>query len=76
MLGWKQIADIDECTMGTHDCHPVAHCNNTPGSFTCVCPIGYRGNGRKCSQHHLLHNMSGNYLSIQIQIILSLQKVF
>ncbi|VBB27108.1 unnamed protein product [Acanthocheilonema viteae] len=50
--------DIDECAMGTHDCHPVALCNNTFGSFTCICPIGYQGSGRKCSQHHPLHNMS------------------
>ncbi|VDK71684.1 unnamed protein product [Litomosoides sigmodontis] len=56
--GYYCRADIDECVMGTHDCNPVAHCNNTPGSFTCVCPTGYRGNGRKCSQHHPLHNMS------------------
>ncbi|CAG9536724.1 unnamed protein product [Cercopithifilaria johnstoni] len=50
--------DIDECAMGTHDCHSVALCNNMPGSFTCICPTGYQGNGRKCSQHHPLHNMS------------------
>uniref|UniRef100_A0A1I7VSX8 EGF-like domain-containing protein n=1 Tax=Loa loa TaxID=7209 RepID=A0A1I7VSX8_LOALO len=50
--------DIDECSMGTHDCHPMALCTNVPGSFICICPIGYRGNGRKCSQHHLLYNMS------------------
>ncbi|KAK6101580.1 EGF domain family protein [Brugia pahangi] len=50
--------DIDECSMGSHNCHPVALCTNVPGSFTCICPTGYHGNGRKCSQHHPLHNMS------------------
>uniref|UniRef100_A0A8R1U0Q1 Uncharacterized protein n=1 Tax=Onchocerca volvulus TaxID=6282 RepID=A0A8R1U0Q1_ONCVO len=50
--------DIDECSMGTHDCHPVALCTNVPGSFTCICPSGYNGDGRKCFQYHRLQNMS------------------
>lgn len=61
MVALKPITDIDECAMGTHDCHPMAFCNNTPGSFICICPTGYQGNGRKCSQHHSLHNMSGEH---------------
>ncbi|KAM3723456.1 Fibrillin-1 [Dirofilaria immitis] len=50
--------DIDECSTDTHNCHPVAMCINVPGSFTCICPSGYNGNGRKCFQYHRLHNMS------------------
>ena len=37
-----QCTDIDECTAGTHNCHPDAQCNNTGGSFTCRCLDGYR----------------------------------
>lgn len=61
-LKLKRITDIDECSMGTHDCHPVALCTNVPGSFTCICPSGYNGDGRKCFQYHRLQNMSGKYV--------------
>uniref|UniRef100_A0A915PT69 EGF-like domain-containing protein n=1 Tax=Setaria digitata TaxID=48799 RepID=A0A915PT69_9BILA len=50
--------DVDECSMGLHDCHPVALCTNTIGSFMCTCPDSYYGDGRRCSQRHRLHNMS------------------
>ncbi|KAK4413354.1 Wall-associated receptor kinase [Sesamum alatum] len=37
--------DIDECELGKcrHDCR------NTNGSFTCLCPKGYHGDGENCS---------------------------
>ena len=39
--------DIDECARGISGC---AHqCNNTEGSFTCICNTGYRlSNGSQC----------------------------
>ena len=45
-------SDIDECTLGTHDCHPntrEANCSNTVGSFSCACNTGYTGDGRTCA---------------------------
>ncbi|XP_070536953.1 fibrillin-1-like [Ptychodera flava] len=41
--------DVDECVSGSHDCHRLASCTNTIGSYICLCPIvGFRGNGTYC----------------------------
>ncbi|XP_045706800.1 protein HEG homolog 1 isoform X1 [Phyllostomus hastatus] len=32
--------DVDECL--SNPCPPLATCNNTQGSFTCRCPVGYQ----------------------------------
>ena len=32
--------DIDECQSHNHNCSHF--CNNTPGSFKCLCPSGYQ----------------------------------
>eukprot|EP00820_Chromera_velia_P012359 Cvel_23213.t1-p1 / transcript=Cvel_23213.t1 / gene=Cvel_23213 / organism=Chromera_velia_CCMP2878 / gene_product=Fibrillin-1, putative / transcript_product=Fibrillin-1, putative / location=Cvel_scaffold2367:813-9132(-) / protein_length=1779 / sequence_SO=supercontig / SO=protein_coding / is_pseudo=false len=41
--------DPDQCTMNTHDCHANATCNNTHGSFSCVCNDGWSGTGVSCA---------------------------
>ncbi|XP_058726877.1 wall-associated receptor kinase 5-like [Vicia villosa] len=45
--------DINEC-MDSNDCVEGATCINTPGSFHCLCPARYEGNGKmngtRCSQ--------------------------
>lgn len=33
-------ADVNECL--SSPCPPLAMCNNTQGSFTCRCPVGYQ----------------------------------
>ncbi|KAJ6709268.1 WALL-ASSOCIATED RECEPTOR KINASE 2-LIKE ISOFORM X2 [Salix koriyanagi] len=42
--------DIDECTDATvnHNCTHI--CTNSPGDYTCSCPKGYHGDGRKNSE--------------------------
>ena len=36
------FADINECTLGTHECDQTAgSCTNTAGSYTCACDSGY-----------------------------------
>ncbi|KAL8537680.1 hypothetical protein ACS0TY_012714 [Phlomoides rotata] len=40
--------DIDECGESrTNPCYSNAICTNTPGHFSCSCPEGYYGDGRK-----------------------------
>lgn len=41
--------DVNECTMGTDNCHPNALCTNTRGSFLCQCRAGFEGDGVICT---------------------------
>jgi len=41
--------EVNECTLGTHNCNTNAICTNTIGSYLCTCKIGYFGNGFNCS---------------------------
>ncbi|XP_072018290.1 uncharacterized protein [Amphiura filiformis] len=40
---------IDECTVGTNNCHSGATCTNTVDSFSCACDAGYSGDGITCT---------------------------
>ena len=42
------LADVNECTANTHNCHPNADCTNTNGGFTCACKSGFSGSGTSC----------------------------
>ena len=47
--GGPGCTDDDECLLGTDLCSIYATCVNTPGSYSCQCADGYRGNGRQCT---------------------------
>ena len=37
--------DIDECNLNLSMCQPDSYCNNTIGSYLCICNVGYSGDG-------------------------------
>ena len=40
--------DINECEDPNKIfCHEIALCTNVPGSYSCTCPTGYHGDGKK-----------------------------
>ena len=42
--------DEDECEFEElNECHEKAICNNTFGSYDCICITGYTGNGTHCT---------------------------
>eukprot|EP00933_Yihiella_yeosuensis_P000658 TRINITY_DN10103_c0_g1_i1.p1 TRINITY_DN10103_c0_g1~~TRINITY_DN10103_c0_g1_i1.p1 ORF type:complete len:890 (+),score=119.49 TRINITY_DN10103_c0_g1_i1:43-2712(+) len=45
----QNCTNVNECTLGVHNCHKKASCNETEGSFTCKCFRGWEGNGVSCS---------------------------
>lgn len=75
------LSDIDECNTTTnpdlHKCEKPGYCVNELGNYTCKCPKGYHGDGRKggkgCipNQIQLVQIALGKYIDciINIQII-------
>ena len=43
---WFIHVDINECKDGLHNCGDVSNCENTNGSFNCICNIGTKYNGK------------------------------
>ena len=44
----NHFTDVDECNNSLHNCDSYATCMNTNGSFTCMCDVGYSGDGVRC----------------------------
>ena len=40
--------DTNECLLNS-TCHSNATCNNTEGSYVCICNTGYDGDGLTCN---------------------------
>lgn len=49
--------DDNECALGTDTCNENAVCFNTIGSYSCVCKLGYTGDGHSCSGTLSNHEM-------------------
>lgn len=47
------LTDIDECEVETHKCHEDAECIDSDGSFSCVCKLGFSGDGLLCERKEL-----------------------
>jgi hypothetical protein len=51
------VTDLNECLYTGNvseflpDCDPLATCENTMGSFNCICPLGFAGDGRLGDKH-------------------------
>ena len=41
--------DINECSIGQHECNENAICINSLGGYRCQCKPGFAGNGEQCN---------------------------
>ena len=59
---------MDECALDIDNCHGLADCANTPGSFNCTCQPGYSGDGvTLCESKLYLRN---SYVLSNVNVIL------
>lgn len=42
------VLDINECSEGVYDCTDLEYCEDTLGSYKCICEEGYKRNGSIC----------------------------
>lgn len=55
-------SDINECSSGTDNCHYNAVCFDSDGSFTCICPEGYEGDGvAECESEKIVAVIFANF---------------
>jgi hypothetical protein len=58
------LPDINECTQGTHNCPAFSTCQNTDGSFICLCGTGLGLLNGQCvgKKHELYDGNNGMFV--------------
>ena len=46
--------NVNECELGTHNCHINSDCVDTDSGFLCICRLGYEGSGVSCSSKSVM----------------------
>ena len=60
VVHYPDVPDENECVGSTHTCDATTICNNTVGSYRCICMSGYTENGASCIREYLTeHVLSG-----------------
>lgn len=67
-------ADVDECSYTPSPCSN-GRCENTPGSFMCVCRSGFKLQGNTCTGENT-HNESINSMNALFLFLISLVKPY
>ena len=84
--GSDPCVDINECKINRHICGPNAMCQNTSGSFKCICDVGYKHTKNnicedideclsrdiKCTTNELCINSIGSYICTHNKEVLAL----
>ncbi|RHN69505.1 putative protein kinase RLK-Pelle-WAK family [Medicago truncatula] len=63
--------DVDECKESNY-CFEGATCINLPGSYHCLCPKGYEGDGKRCSPKSSTKSSKEIMLIIALSVSVSL----
>ncbi|XP_030853395.1 hemicentin-1 isoform X1 [Strongylocentrotus purpuratus] len=59
--------DINECRTNRHECAATQTCMNSMGSYACLCPRGFRAEGRRCNDINECANRPCTYQCRNLQ---------
>ena len=64
------FSDIDECSIDNGNCEPPTFCVNTPGTYSCICPLGFASADGTCVGKYKLYTL--HKLSTQKPIVIDI----